>query len=55
MMPTYTYTAKKGPVEIVKGEIGADSEESAIAKIESMGLFPINVIAKEPAPPKIPE
>lgn len=49
-MPKYTYTAKKGPSEIVKGEIEAPSHKNAINMIEAMGLFPVNVATKESAP-----
>ena len=48
-MSTYTYKAKKGPKEIVSGELEADSEDRAISKIEAMGLVPMAVTAKEAA------
>lgn len=52
-MPIYSYTAKKGPVEIVSSEVEADSEEKAVAIIEAMGLFPVKVIEQKPiAPPQ---
>lgn len=47
-MPIYNYTAKKGPVEIVKSEIEADSQDKAVVMIEAMGLFPINVVEQKP-------
>jgi len=46
-MATFTYKAKKGPKEIVTGEIEADSEDGAVSKIEGMGLIPVTVITKE--------
>ncbi len=48
-MPIYSYTAKKGPIEIVKSDIEADSQNKAVAMIEAMGLFPIKVVEQKPA------
>lgn len=49
-MPIYSYTAKKGPAEIVRSEIEADSEEKAVVMIEAMGLFPIKIVEQNAAP-----
>ena len=46
-MPTYKYTAKRGPTDMVDGEIEAPTEEAAIAEIERLGLFPVNVVRRE--------
>ena len=45
-MPTYIYKAKKGPGEVVKGEIEADSEDHAVGKLERMELVPVTVVEK---------
>ena len=42
-MPKFNYKAKKGPTEIVQGEIDADSEEAALGKISAQGLIPIKL------------
>lgn len=42
-MPQYHYKAKKGPAEVVEGEIEADSEDAAVAKISSWGLIPVKI------------
>jgi type II secretory pathway component PulF len=49
-MPTYDYVAKKGPSEIVKDKVTADSRDKAVARVEAMGYFPITVIESTPAP-----
>ncbi|MCX5678715.1 MAG: type II secretion system F family protein [Candidatus Omnitrophica bacterium] len=56
-MPIYSYTAKKGPTEIVKSEIEAESEDKAVVMIEAMGFFPIKVVELRPpsATPRAPE
>jgi len=43
-MPTYQYTAKNGPSEIVKDKVVADSRDKAVAMLEAMGYFPIRVV-----------
>jgi len=53
-MPIYIYKAKKGPKEIVNGEIEADSESGAVSKIEGMGLMPMAVAAKDAARARAP-
>jgi len=50
-MPTYSYKAKKGPTNTVNGEVEAVSQGEAVAKLERMGLIPINVTSK--SKPKI--
>ncbi|MFH0986384.1 MAG: type II secretion system F family protein [Candidatus Omnitrophota bacterium] len=52
-MPTYDYVAKKGPSEIVKDKVVAESRDKAVARVEAMGYFPITVIESTPA--KAPE
>ncbi len=46
-MSIYIYKAKRGPKEIVSGELKADSEAAAISRIESMGMVPVIVSVKE--------
>ena len=46
-MPIYIYKAKKGPKEIVDGEITADSQDKAITRLDEMGLIPIKVVEKQ--------
>ena len=47
-MPIYNFTAKKGPGEIVRSELEANSQDDAVAMIEAMGLFPVKVTEKMP-------
>ena len=42
-MPIYIYKAKKGPVEIINGQIEADSQEHAVTKLGEMGLVPVSL------------
>ncbi len=42
-MPTYVYNAKRGPGELVSGEIEAASEEQALGMLEDMGLVPVKI------------
>lgn len=46
-MATFLYKAKKGPREILSGEIEAVTIKDAAAKIDALGLFPINVEEKK--------
>ena len=46
-MPTYVYSAKSGPNKAVTGELEASSEEEVLSKLESMGLMPVKIAAKE--------
>lgn len=53
-MPRFFYKAKKGPSELIEGEIDAENEESALAKIVALGLTPLKLdhsskIAKGPS------
>ena len=43
-MSKFLYKAKKGPTEIVQGEIDAEDEESALGKIGAMGLIPMRLL-----------
>lgn len=45
-MPIYIYKAKDGPGKTVQRELSAESEDSAVARIEAMGLIPIWVRPK---------
>jgi len=45
-MPIYIYKAKKGPNEIVEGEIEANSQDNAVTKLVDMGLSPVGVFEK---------
>ena len=42
-MPRYLYKAKKGPKEVLEGNIEADSENTAINKLTESGCYPISV------------
>ncbi|MBI5872528.1 MAG: type II secretion system F family protein [Candidatus Omnitrophica bacterium] len=42
-MPKYIYRAKKGPTEIVKDVIEAQSKDEAVEKISRLGLLPLNI------------
>ena len=46
-MATFLYKAKKGPDEIVKASIEADSEASAARQLMQSGCYPIWIKAKE--------
>lgn len=45
-MSTYIYKAKKGPGEVIDGEIVAESKNDAVARIEGMGLVAISIAEK---------
>ena len=51
----YSYKAKKGPIQVVEGDVDAVSQEDAVAKLEGMGLTPIRVFVKGyvPREPKL--
>ena len=52
-MGKFSYEAKKGPTELVKGIIEAESQSAAVDKLGQMGYIPIQVIpAKEKTSPK---
>ncbi len=42
-MAHFIYKAKKGPTEIVQGEIDAENEDAALGRITAMGLVPIKI------------
>ncbi len=42
-MPRYKYLAKTTPQDTLQGEIEAETEQEAIAKLNKMGYFPISV------------
>jgi type II secretory pathway component PulF len=46
-MAIFVYKAKKGPTEIVHGEIEADSQDQVVNKLEEMGFAPVSVVEKE--------
>ena len=46
-MPTFFYTAKKGPSEVVNGVIEADDTNAAVSKVMQLGLTPLDVIIGE--------
>ena len=45
-MAIYLYKAKKGPTEILEGEIDAVSRDDAVDKLSTMGLVAVSVIEK---------
>ncbi|MFH0827390.1 MAG: type II secretion system F family protein [Candidatus Omnitrophota bacterium] len=42
-MSLYRYTAKKGPQEVMEGQLEAASEKEAVEKINALGLIPMRV------------
>jgi len=42
-LPKFSYEAKKGPKEIIRGAIEADNQEAALDKISQMGYVPISI------------
>jgi len=42
-MPKFSYKAKKGPAEIIKGVIEAGTSQEALAKLVKMGYVPIQI------------
>lgn len=42
-MPTFEYEVKKGPNEVIKGKIEAESRKSAVARLRELGYFPLKV------------
>jgi len=51
-MPKFSYEAKKGPVELVKGIIEAESQSVAVDKLSRMGYIPIRVVPAKEKPSK---
>jgi len=46
-MAIYAYKAKKGPTEVVQGELEAASQQRAVIMLSDMGLVPISVVEKQ--------
>ena len=42
-MPTFRYTAKKGPTEVVEGVLEADSRNGALSRLAELGYVPVRV------------
>ena len=42
-MPKFSYKAKKGPAEIIKGVIEAGTSQEALAKLAKMGYVPVQI------------
>jgi type IV pilus assembly protein PilC len=42
-MPRYAYTAKQGPQKISQGFMEAASEQDVVAKLATMGYFPVSI------------
>ena len=42
-MPKFVYQAKKGPDEVVKGEMTADNADQVVIHLEQMGLIPVSI------------
>ena len=40
-MPTFAYRAKKGPDQAVDGQLVAENQQAAVARLESQGLSPV--------------
>jgi type II secretory pathway component PulF len=43
-MAVFTYQAKKGPDELLEGQIEAENEEAALSKLNRMGYYPVSLI-----------
>lgn len=46
-MPKYLYKAKKGPQEIVSGEMDAASQDHVVNHLTGLGLVPMSVVEKD--------
>lgn len=46
-MPTFIYKAKKGPTEIVEGEIAAENSDQVVRQLDQLGLSPVSIVEKE--------
>ena len=42
-MPTFHYTAKKGPAEVVRGVVDAESRSGVLAHLAQLGYIPVRV------------
>jgi len=47
-MPQYSYEVKKGPGDVAKGVLEAESQRAAVARLRDMGYFPIRVEEHQP-------
>ena len=45
-MPKYFYKAKKGPEEIIEGEIEAETPDQVVRILDQKGLSPVNIVEK---------
>ena len=45
-MPKFIYKAKKGPTDVVEGEIIADSQDHVVTKLDEQGLIPVSIEEK---------
>lgn len=48
-MPQFAYRARKGPDEVIEGEVEATDESQAIRVLGSLGLVPVQIRSKEGA------
>jgi type II secretory pathway component PulF len=46
-MPKFVYKAKKGPEEIVEGEIVAENPDQVVRELDHLGLSPVSVVEKD--------
>jgi len=51
-MPKFVYKAKKGPDEIVEGEVVAETQDQAVRKLDQLELIPLSLEEKGGAPAK---
>lgn len=49
-MPIFIYKAKRGPREVVEGEVEALDEHQAIKNLDGLGLVPVSIRLKQGAP-----
>ena len=45
-MPKFIYKAKKGPEEIVEGEIVAENSDQVVRQLDQLGLSPVSIVEK---------
>src|SRR3989338_238245 len=43
-MPNFVYKAKKGPQEVVHGEMAAETADDVVRKLDEMGLIPVSIV-----------
>ncbi|MBI4355992.1 MAG: type II secretion system F family protein [Candidatus Omnitrophica bacterium] len=43
-MPTFSYVAKRGPEEIVEGQLEADSRTTALNQLTQLGYVPVRIV-----------